>query len=166
MTSEGDCPQLPALLARTRVHHDVREVSADEAYSSVDNHDVLDSFSVEAFIRFKVNAVVNPKAPTWSRHLCEFTLNQERFRALPPPVERRDGLCEDEGALWRVGRLAAADGAGQRSARDVRRPFVAVPMDELLAGQWLSPRVCPQCGHAPHDFVDEDTMVGDGPIPG
>jgi|SRR5215510_2196917 len=81
VTPEGDCPQLPALLARTRVHHDVREVSADKAYSSVDNHDVLDSFSVEAFIPFKVNAVVNPKAPTWSRHLCEFTLNQERFLA-------------------------------------------------------------------------------------
>ena len=81
VTSEGDSPQLPALLARTRVHHDVREVSADKAYSSVDNHDALDSFSVEAFIPFKVNAVVNPKAPVWSRHLCEFTLNQERFLA-------------------------------------------------------------------------------------
>jgi transposase len=69
------------LLARTRAHHDVREVSADKAYSSVANHDVLDSLGVEAFIPFKVNAKVNPKAPTWSRHLCEFTLNQERFLA-------------------------------------------------------------------------------------
>ena len=81
VTSEGDCPQLPELLRRTRVHHDVREVSADKAYSSVDNHNVLEAFSVEAFIPFKVNAVVNPKAPTWSRALVEFTLNQERFLA-------------------------------------------------------------------------------------
>jgi transposase len=81
VTSEGDCPQLPALLARTRQHHDVREVSADKAYSSVENHNVLESFGVEAFIPFKVNAVVNPKAPTWSRHLVEFTLNQGRFLA-------------------------------------------------------------------------------------
>lgn len=81
VSSEGDCPQLPALLARTRERHDVREVSADKAYSSVDNHDVLESFGVQAFIPFKVNAVVNPKAPVWSRHLCEFTLNQERFLA-------------------------------------------------------------------------------------
>jgi len=81
VTSEGDCPQLPALLARTRVLHDVREVAADKAYSSVENHDVLESFGVEAFIPFKVNAVVNPKAPVWSRHLCEFTLNQEHFLA-------------------------------------------------------------------------------------
>jgi transposase len=28
-----------------------------------------------------VNAVVNPKAPVWSRHLVEFTLNQEQFLA-------------------------------------------------------------------------------------
>jgi transposase len=79
VTSEGDCPQLPALLERTRVHHDVREVSADLAYSSVANHDVLESFGIAAFIPYKVNAVVNPKAPVWSRHLVEFTLNQERF---------------------------------------------------------------------------------------
>lgn len=81
VTSEGDCPQLPALLANTMKHHDVRELSGDKAYSSVENHDVLESFGVEAFIPFKVNAVVNPKAPAWSRHLCEFTLNQERFLA-------------------------------------------------------------------------------------
>jgi transposase len=79
VTSEGDCPQLPALLANTMRHHDVREVSADKAYSSVDNHNVLESFDVAAFVPFKINAVVNPKAPVWSRHLVEFTLNQERF---------------------------------------------------------------------------------------
>jgi transposase len=81
VTSEGDCPQLPALLARTRERHDVREVSGDKAYSSVENHTVLESLGVEAFIPFKVNAVVNPKAPVWSRHLVEFQLHQERFLA-------------------------------------------------------------------------------------
>jgi transposase len=81
VTSEGDCPQLPALLADTMKHHAVREFSADKAYSSVENHNVMDSLGVEAFIPFKVNAVVNPKAPVWSRHLVEFTLNQEHFLA-------------------------------------------------------------------------------------
>jgi len=57
VTSEGDCPQLPALFDRTLAHHDVREVSADKAYSSVENHNVLETFGVEAFIPFKVNAV-------------------------------------------------------------------------------------------------------------
>jgi hypothetical protein len=37
--------------------------------------------------------------------------------------------------------------------------FAGIAMDELLAGQWLSPRVCPHCGHPPEDFVDEETMV-------
>jgi hypothetical protein len=56
----GRLPAASALLARTRVHHEVREVSADKAYSSVDNHDMLDSFSVEAFIPFSMRmALVN-----------------------------------------------------------------------------------------------------------
>ena len=37
--------------------------------------------------------------------------------------------------------------------------FAGVSIDELLAGQWLSPRVCPHCGHPPDDFVDEETLV-------
>jgi hypothetical protein len=32
-------------------------------------------------------------------------------------------------------------------------------MDELLARQWLSARVCPHCGHLPEDFDDEETVV-------
>jgi hypothetical protein len=32
-------------------------------------------------------------------------------------------------------------------------------MDELLAGQGLSSRVCSHCGHPPADFVDEETIV-------
>jgi hypothetical protein len=41
--------------------------------------------------------------------------------------------------------------------------FAGVPMDELLAGQWLSARVCPYCGHPPDDFVDETAV--DYPLP-
>lgn len=37
--------------------------------------------------------------------------------------------------------------------------FAGIPMDELHAGQWLSARVCPHCGHSPEDFVDEETVV-------
>jgi len=81
VTSEGDCPQLPALLANTMKHHDVRECSGDKAYSSVGNHEVLDALGIAAYIPFKDNAVVNPKSPAWSRHLCEFLLHQERFLA-------------------------------------------------------------------------------------
>jgi hypothetical protein len=40
--------------------------------------------------------------------------------------------------------------------------FAGVPVDELLTGWWLSPRVCPQCGHPPDDFTDEETVVDRG----
>jgi hypothetical protein len=37
--------------------------------------------------------------------------------------------------------------------------FAGIAMDELPAGQWLSARVCPHCGHPPEDFIDEETVV-------
>lgn len=37
--------------------------------------------------------------------------------------------------------------------------FAGIPMDDLLAGQWLSSRVCPHCGHPPDDFADEETVA-------
>jgi transposase len=89
VTSESDDSQLPRLLERTRVHHDVRELSADKAYSTHDNHDVLDRLGVAAYIPFKDNAVVNLKFPVWSRHLCEFLLHQERFL---PHYHRRSNV--------------------------------------------------------------------------
>jgi transposase len=89
VTSEGDAPQLPELLRRTRRHFDVRELSADKAYSSIHNHDVLEEAGVAAYIPFKDNAVINPRAEAWSRHLCEFLLHQERFL---PHYHRRSNV--------------------------------------------------------------------------
>lgn len=37
--------------------------------------------------------------------------------------------------------------------------FTGIPMDELLAGQWPSSRVCPHCSHPPEDFIDEETII-------
>ena len=37
-----------------------------------------------------------------------------------------------------------------------------ISVDDLLAGAWLSPRVCPHCGRPPEDFEDEETVVEDG----
>lgn len=39
--------------------------------------------------------------------------------------------------------------------------LVEVPLDDLLAGTWLSPRICRHCGHPPDDFEDEETVVTD-----
>ena len=55
-----------------------------------------------------------------------------------------------------TGRKAVTPALALRVAR-----FAGIPVDELLAGQWLSPRVCPHCGHPPEDFIDEETVVED-----
>lgn len=89
VTPEADCPQLPELLAQTQKNFDVREVSADKAYSSKKNHRVLERCGVEAYIPFKVNAVFDPKCEAWSRHLAEFLFNQERFL---PHYNRRSNV--------------------------------------------------------------------------
>jgi transcriptional regulator with XRE-family HTH domain len=39
-----------------------------------------------------------------------------------------------------------------------------VSIDDLLAGQLLSPRTCPHCGRPPDDFADEETVVTDRPL--
>jgi hypothetical protein len=56
-----------------------------------------------------------------------------------------------------AGKRAVTPALALRVAR-----LVGVPMDELLAGQWLSPRVCPHCGHPPDDFADEETVIDRG----
>ena len=53
-----------------------------------------------------------------------------------------------------AGKKAVTPALALRVAR-----FAGVAMDDLLAGQWLSARVCPHCGHPPEDFVDEETVV-------
>lgn len=118
VTSQSDDSQLPALLARTRAHHDVRELSADKAYSTHANHDVLETFGVAAYIPFKDNAVVNLKFPVWSRHLCEFLLHQERFL---PHYHRRSNV-ETVFAM-----IKAKFGA------DVRSRLAVAQVNEVLA---------------------------------
>jgi plasmid maintenance system antidote protein VapI len=53
-----------------------------------------------------------------------------------------------------TGKRAVTPALALRVAR-----LAGVGMDELLAGQWLSARVCPHCGHPPDDFADEETVV-------
>lgn len=79
VTPEADCPQLPVLLSQTMKNFAVREFSADKAYGSKDNHRTLESFGIEAFIPFKVNAKIDPKCEVWSRLLGSFLFDNERF---------------------------------------------------------------------------------------
>lgn len=106
VTSEGDCPQLPDLLKQTMKNFNVRQMSADRAYSSKDNHETLEFFGVEAYIPFKINAVVDPKCEVWSRHLAEFLFNQDKFL---PHYHRRSNV---ESVMWM---LKSKFGAAVRS---------------------------------------------------
>ena len=53
-----------------------------------------------------------------------------------------------------TGRKAVTPALALRVAR-----FAGVLVDELLAGPWPSPRVCPHGGHPPDDVTDEETVV-------
>jgi hypothetical protein len=85
----GDSPQLRALVSRTMERHDVRELSADKAYGSLKNREFLEDSNVSAYIPFKDNAVINPKSALWSKHLCEFLVNKEKFN---PHYHRRSNV--------------------------------------------------------------------------
>jgi transposase len=106
VTPEADCPQLPSLLSQTMKNFMVRELSADKAYSSKKNLEALESFGVEPFIPFKINAKVDPKCEVWSRHLAEFLFNQDKFL---PHYHRRSNV---ESVMWM---LKSKFGAAVRS---------------------------------------------------
>ena len=78
-------------------------------------------------------------------HIVDVSRGRDAGFAVPLN-KRRTGLSP--------GKKAATPALALRVAR-----FAGVPMDELLAGQWLSPRVCPHCGHPPDDFADDETVV-------
>jgi transposase len=118
VSPEADCPQLPELLAQTAKHFDVREMSADKAYGSKDNHRTLERFGVAAFIPFKVNAKVDPKCAAWTRHLCEFLFNQDKFL---PHYHRRSNV---ESVMWMI---KSKFGAAVRSKNPTAQ------MNEVLA---------------------------------
>ena len=82
------------------------------------------------------------------------------FFRLPKNLQSRQPATDNRyewNSIQKVatGRRAVTPALALRVAR-----LAGVPMDTLLAGEWLSPRVCPRCGHPPDDFVDEDTRVG------
>lgn len=65
-------------------------------------------------------------------------------------------LGSDGGAIRKVavGQRVVTAAVAMRVAR-----LAEVPVEELLAGQWLSARVCPHCGRPPSDFGDEETAT-------
>lgn len=114
----ADGPQLPALAVQTMKHHLVKEVSADKAYSSFKNHEVLYAFGIEAFIPFKINAAINKKSRAWSEHLTKFHFEQDKFL---PHYHRRSNVETT------IGMLKQKFGAKVASKRPIAQ------MNEVLA---------------------------------
>jgi transposase len=76
-----DSPQLYHLVKDTGRHFDMREISADKAYSGRFNLKTIVAAGAEPFIPFKVNAGPCRYSALWSRLYHYFAMNREDFMA-------------------------------------------------------------------------------------
>lgn len=76
----GDSPMLAPLVTETAEHFNVQRVSADKAYGSVFNFDLIESLGAQPLVPFKINAVENRSA-TWNRLFHYFQFQKDEFLA-------------------------------------------------------------------------------------
>ncbi len=78
--NKGDCPQFKPLVDKTAKNFQISEVSADKAYSSRGNFELVASYGGTAFIPFKSNASGKARGSTlWRKMYHYFMLNREEF---------------------------------------------------------------------------------------
>lgn len=76
----GDSPQLKKLLRNVSEHFAIGEVTADKAYSSRKNYEIVGSLGGTAYIPFKKNAKGTAKgSPLWKRAYHYFQLHKDEF---------------------------------------------------------------------------------------
>ena len=80
----GDAPQLPSLLQATAKSFNVREVSADKAYSSRKNLRAIDAAGATPYIPFKSNSVSSmdthhKQDGLWDRLFYFYSFNRQSF---------------------------------------------------------------------------------------
>ena len=78
--NSGDCPQFGPLLKKTAENFKIKEASADKAYLSNENLELVESLGAESFIPFKSNSL-GTGTPLWERMYHYFSLNREDFLA-------------------------------------------------------------------------------------
>jgi transposase len=82
-TETADAPQLPALVKTTAKTFDIKEVSADKAYSSKNNIGAIVNVNATPYIPFKSyskgNQGMHKQSALWQRAWHYFNLNQEAF---------------------------------------------------------------------------------------
>jgi transposase len=74
----ADGPQLPPLLKTTRQYFEVKEVTADKAYSSVENVEAVFEAAGFPYIAFKANTT-GAAGGLWQKLYCYFELFREDF---------------------------------------------------------------------------------------
>lgn len=75
-----DSPQFKPLVNDTAKNFDIREISADRAYSSRDNLDAVGAIDGVAYIPFKKNATGKTLgSPLWKKMFHYFQLNRDEF---------------------------------------------------------------------------------------
>ena len=81
ITSEfdNDSPELKALVNETAENFKMEEISADKAYLSQDNLELIDSKNAVPFIPFKSNNQANRNGMVWKKMFYYFQLNNEQF---------------------------------------------------------------------------------------
>jgi transposase len=74
----GDCPMFKPLVNATSVGFKIEEASADKAYSSHENHDLLEEIGATPYIAFRINATEG-KGDMWAKMYHMFCLRKEEF---------------------------------------------------------------------------------------
>jgi transposase len=75
----GDCPQFKPLLEATARNFAIHEVSADKAYLSGENLELVESLGATAFIPFKSNSLPGEAGSVWEKMYLYFNLRREEF---------------------------------------------------------------------------------------
>ena len=83
ITNSADAPYLPQLLKNTAEYFQIREVSADKAYSSKRNIEVVTAMGAKPFIHFKSYSHGKPghhsRSAVWERTYHYFNLYKDEF---------------------------------------------------------------------------------------
>jgi len=78
--TSADSPHFEAILRRASENFDIKEISADKAYSSRENHKVAEDLGITPFILFKKNATGNSRgAMVWHKMYKYFKENKNEF---------------------------------------------------------------------------------------
>ncbi|MFO0823186.1 MAG: transposase [Gemmataceae bacterium] len=75
----GDSPMFKQLAATTKTNFDVKEFSADKAYSSYENLESAEAMGAVPYIPFKINSRGDTRPGIWEKMYAKFTLEREEF---------------------------------------------------------------------------------------